>query len=200
MRILLLFMICIAAVSCTTPVHHSLNEDFSSVRPGSVAVVQVIGEAKDPVVRDFIRRVVAEKLKAKGYGVLPFDEVDASFAKLGVQEDAEKNIQDNAAGFNADSVFLVNVTEWDESLLTPYASLDVTMDFTLYGKDGKTLWTASYSTGESDFSADKQALSLGVIMTYEPRLERMAARMIHTLPVAEEERKPEEAKKFFDWL
>ena len=198
MRILLLFMICIAAVSCTTPVHHSLNEDFSSVRPGSVAVVQVIGEAKDPVVRDFIRRLVAEKLKAKGYGVLPFDEVDAAFEKL--PESAEKDILTNIGLLGADSVFLVNVTEWDESLLTPYASLDVTMDFTLYGKDGKVLWEASYSTGESDFRADKQALSLGVIKTYEPRLERMAARMIHTLPVVAEERKPEEAKKFFDWL
>ena len=74
------------------------------------------------------------------------------------------------------------------------------MEFTLYGKDGKTLWTASYSTGESDFSADKEALSLGVIKTYEPRLERMAARMLHTLPAVEAERKPEEVKKFFDWL
>ena len=200
MRILLLFMVCIAAVSCTTPVHHSLNEDFSSVRPGSVAIVPVIGEAKDPVIRDFIRRLVAEKLKAKGYGVLPFAEVDASFENLGEPENAEKNIRTNIGLFNADSVFLVNVTEWDESLLTPYASLDVTMDFTLYGKDGKVLWEASYSTGESDFRADKQALSLGVIKTYEPRLERMAARMLHTLPVVEEERKPEEAKKFFDWL
>lgn len=200
MRILLLFMVCIAAVSCTAPVRHSLNEDFSSARPGSVAIAPVIGEAKDPAVRDFIRRLVAEKLKAKGYGVLPLDEVDASLSKLFAREDAEENFLDNIGRLGADSVFLVNVTEWDESLLMPYASLDVAMEFTLYGKDGKTLWTASYSTGESDFSADKEALSLGVIKTYEPRLERMAARMLHTLPVIEAERKPEEAKKFFDWL
>jgi len=199
-RILLLFMVCVAVVSCTTPVRHSLSEDFSSARPGSVAIVPVIGEAKDPVVGDFIRRLVAEKLKAKGYGVLPLDEVDASLSKLFAREDAEENFPDNIGRLGADSVFLVNVTEWDESLLTPYASLDVSMEFTLYGKDGKTLWTASYSTGESDFSADKEALSLGVIKTYEPRLERMAARMLHTLPVIEAERKPEETKKFFDWL
>lgn len=204
MRIFLLLVVCVATVSCTTPVYHSLGDDFSSARPSIVAVVKVIGEAKDPVVEDFIRRLAAEELKAAGYRVLPFIDVDASSAKLGAPQgapgNAEKTIQDNAAGFGADSVFLANVTEWDESLLTPYASLDITLEFTLYGKDGKTLWTASYSTSESDFRVDKQALSLGVIKTYEPRLERMAARMFHTLPAVPAGEKPGEAKKFFDWL
>lgn len=186
-----LLIVCfIILTACASLVQHTLIEDYDARMPRSVAVIPAMGEGNLKV-REIIRADVEKKLSAMNYDVLRFEITDEVSLNTGNADFIEKMPQ-------ADAILRINVKEWEERLITPYASLKFTVEFTLYARDGKTLWMGSFSKKESDIRMDEGVLTLGIIEAYETRLERMIDMVFMTLP--ETAPKKEVEKRFFDWL
>ncbi len=199
-RSLQLFALLITLLGgCAGMVEHRLSKDFTMAQPLSVAILPVHGEGPEHA-KHILREITARSMKDKNYHVKPLDETDRILKTL---DQEEKTKASEVAGLlDTDSILLVNITEWDESLVTPYGALNIEVSFILYGTDGTILWSAESREKQSSIKLDRELLRMSVVETYEPMLERLTEAALLTLPSRRLEQGPEKKKKksFFDWL
>ncbi len=198
-KTLLFLLLTILIGGCAGMVEHRLSKEFALSQPESVAILPVHGEGPERAKR-ILREMTARNIKDKNYRIKPLDETDRILKTL----DPQKKIkaQEVVELLGTDSILLVNITEWDESLVTPYGALSIEVTFTLYGKEGTILWSAESREKQNGIKLDKELLKMGVIEVYEPMLERLTEAALFTLPDRKPEERPEKRKKkrFFDWL
>lgn len=195
-RIVLLLTV-LAVCGCSYPVEYTLSEDYQSARPVTVALMPVDGVTDDPEIRFLFRKVTLDKLVSMNYRVLPLEEVDEKYARLGSARISSMDPAELPAAFGVDGVLLVEITEWKEKIFIPYGALKIGARFKLYSRDGQKLWEAEYSTKESELAFDRGQMELSVIKTYEPRLQRVVDAIMGTLPMAGNLKRD---KMYYDWL
>ncbi len=195
----LLALLIILAGGCAGMVEHRLSKEFSLSQPQSVAILPVHGEGPERA-KKILREITTRTVREKNYKVKPLDETDRILKTLNPEEKIKA--QEVAGLLGVDSILLVNITEWDESLVTPYGALNIDVNFILYGTDGTILWSAESREKQSSLKLDRELLRMSVIETYEPMLERLTEATLLTLPSRRLDERPEKKKKksFFDWL
>lgn len=199
LKTVVLLLAVIVLAGCAGKVRYDLNTDFESAAPRTVAVLPVDwqtsgGEDQARVGRLF-REMSVEKLREMNYSVVPVDKVDKGYAPLA---DGDKTPGHAATALGTDAVLSISVTDWDESTFFSYASLKLGTRFELYSANGARLWSADYSTKESDATLfDSESVELGVIKAFEPRIQRVVDAVFSSLPRVEAEHRE---KRYFDWL
>ncbi len=199
-RLLFFAILVVMACGCAETVEHRLSEEFALSKPQSVAILPVHGEGPERA-KLILREITARSMREKNYTVKPLEDTDRVLEKLNPGEKIEASAVVKLLG--TDSILLVNITEWDEDLITPYGALSVEVSFILYGRDGSILWSADAREKQSNIKLDRELLKMSIIETYEPVLERLAETVLFSLPSRRpEEEKPvkKEKKQFFDWL
>jgi len=203
--IIFVFSILILA-GCAHPVKHKLYKRYSSVRPRTIAVLPVGGDVSSYRVKSFFRSSAIESLKARGYEVLDTDTTDAVFLKELRKKSERMTTANLAALLPADAVLYIYITDFDKDKVLGYASLSFGARFKLISRSGKLLWKGKHKSKETGLGFDKKALELGVLDTYEARIERLVDNVVSTLPgpgvvkAAGAKEKEKEKKEFFQWL
>jgi len=186
---------------CGYKVNYALTPEFSTIRPGLVAVAPVIWEAEAAPeagdVKWLFRAMSTERLTSLNYRALSIKEVDERVRKAGAGKVAGAGPAEAARLLGADAVIYIRVTGWDVDKFLTYASLSFSAAFEMYSATGARLWAADYSTTESDIRLDTESMELAVLQTYEPRLQRFVDAVFATLPPSEPAVKKE---RYFDWL
>lgn len=184
-KIIVSIMLLILAYGCSPSVKNTVFPGFSETQPGIVAVMPVkwdtAGAKEDAEIAALFRKLTAGKLRSLNYAPLPLEDVDA-----------------RGMDSKADAFLYIHIKDWDEDSFAGYVSLRVDASYEMYSKDGARLWTAEYSTKESDLNLDERSREYGVFGTYEPRVERLVEALLSTLPPGEPAKTAE--KKFFQWL
>ena len=195
-----LFAVLALLCGCANTVSYDLSGRYGEFRPYTIAVLPPVfdeGVQEDRVAGDLLRKMVFEKLKLRGYGALPLEEVDAAAGKEGVLLKG-KDPGEAARLLNADAALYIRITGWESRLFVTYASIKLESVFELYASRGQErLWRASYAVKESDIRLDRESMELAVIKAYEPMIERFTDAVMRTLPPAEPGVRE---RKFFDWL
>ncbi|MFQ5464579.1 MAG: hypothetical protein ACE5EI_01490 [Thermodesulfobacteriota bacterium] len=186
---------------CGYKVNYALTPEFSTIRPGLVAVAPVVWETDAAPeagdVKWLFRAMSTERLTSLNYRALSIKEVDQRVRKAGARKVAEAAPADAARLLGVDAVLYIRVTGWDVDKFLTYASLSFSAAFELYSATGARVWTAEYSTRESDIRLDTETMELAVLQTYEPRLQRFVDAIFATLPPSEPTVTRE---RYFDWL
>jgi len=189
-------LILIALVGCGNAVKHELSTGFMTVRPTTVAVMPVVwdaGKTQGSVeIGNLFRSIAIERLVSRGYRVARMDVVDAK-----LDEFTDSDPDEIAKSLGVDAVLFIHVEKWKTRTVANYAALKMQALYSLYARDGSTLWRAVYATGESDIRFDKASLKLSIIEIYEPRIERLTGSVFDTLPRHEGVKKEE---PLYDWL
>lgn len=197
----ILMLLLLVAAGCGNTVETTLSEDYRRLNPYRVAVLPVVWEeeaADDAPSVSYLARVMAvEKLKSMSYSVVPLETVDEGFLKEGTAASFKRPPSEIASMTGADALLYTRIIEWDKSSFAAYASLDIEASFELRSKDGTTLWSALYSTGDRDLRLDTESMELAIHKAYEARLQRFVDIVFKTLPKAED---PAGAREFFRWL
>jgi len=157
-------------------------------------------------VKELFRASTIERLGAAGYDVMAPGAVDDVFLK-GLKKSPEgMTPKELAALLPTDAVVYIYITDFDKDKIFGYASLSFSARFKLISRSGDLLWKGKHKSKETGMGFDKKALELGVLETYEARIERLVDNVISTLPgpsiakAASGEEKEEEKKEFFQWL
>lgn len=183
--VIALILFLTAAYGCSPSVKKTISPGFSEAQPSIVAVMPVIwdssGAKEDAEIAALFRKLTAGKLKSLNYAALPLEDVDSK-----------------GTDSNADAFLYIRIKAWDRDSFAGYVSLRVDASYEMYSKDGVRLWSAEYSTKESDLNLDERSREYGVFGTYEPRIERLVEALLSTLPPGEPAKTAE--KKFFQWL
>lgn len=191
---------------CSNSVTYTLSEQYVQAEPRGVAVLPVewpasiwdgggFSAAEDKAVSYLFRTMVHEKLKAKNFHPAALEVIDEVYLKAGKAALSRKEPKELAALFNADSILLVKVTDWDKTTLGGYASLTIDASFEMRSGDGTLLWEAEYSTKESDLRLDAASAEYSVIKAFEPRIQRFVDAVFSTLPDSSRRR-----EGYFEWL
>ncbi len=184
-KIIVSIMLLILAYGCSPSVKKTISPGFSESQPAIVAVMPVKWDSpaakEDAEIAALFRKLTAGKLKALNYAALPLEEADAK-----------------GTDSRADAFLYIHIRDWDRDSFAGYVSLRVDAAYEMYSKDGARLWTAEYSTKESDINLDERSREYGVFGTYETRIERLVEALLSTLPPGEPSKSAE--KKFFQWL
>jgi uncharacterized lipoprotein YajG len=196
LTMLLPLLLLLLLTGCGGSVKYSLSSGFSSHVARSVAVMPVVwdaGKVDGSVdIKKLFRGIAEENLVSRGYSVVRDEVVDA---RLG--EFADKDPGDIATALGVDAVLFIHVEKWSTRTFANYAALKIRALYNLYSKNSATLWSAVYTTGESDMRFDMESLKLSIIEIYEPRIERLASSVFDTLPRFEGVKKEE---NLYDWL
>ncbi len=192
-----------ACAGCSNSVTHNLSEQYGKDAPRRVAVLPVewpaswagFSAAEDKAVSYLFRTMVYEKLKAKNFHPAALEAIDEAYLKAGKAALSRKDPKELASLFNADSVLMVKVTDWDKTTLGGYASLTIDASFEMRSSAGTLLWEAEYSTKESDLRLDAASAEYSVIKAFEPRIQRFVDAVFSTLPDSSRAR-----DGYFEWL
>jgi len=192
----LLALLIIMLTGCGGRVKYDLDSGFTSRVAETIAIMPVrwdagkVGGRED--IEGLFRQIAREHLLARGYSVLRDEVVDARMEEL---EDRDPG--DIAKALGVDAVLFIHVEKWSTRTFANYAALKIRALYNLYSRNSRTLWSAVYTTGESDIRFDKESLKLSIIETYEPRIERLANSVFDTLPRYQGVEKQE---NLYDWL
>ncbi len=196
LTMLLPLLLLLALAGCGGSVKYSLSRGFSSHVARSVAVMPVVWDAGrtegSGEIKKLFRRIAEENLVSRGYSVVRDEAVDARLDEL-----SDKDPGDIATALGVDAVLFIHVEKWSTRTFVNYAALTMRAQYNLYSRNSATLWSAVYTTGESDMRFDKESLKLSIIEIYEPRIERLASSVFDTLPRFEGGKKEE---NLYDWL
>ena len=200
-KILLLALI-ILITGCAKKVSYELSDDMARFKPVSVLVMPVTIESDTEKIQadvlELVRSTAQEELLDKGYTSFSLVDTDTLLREKNFLG-KEKLPAPRTLGplFKTDAVLYTRITQWNEDQLASYASLKIGIQFMLYSTKGTLLWESSYVTKQSDFRFDADATELGVLKTYEPRIQRIEDAVFRTLPAAERKEKRQE---LYRWL
>lgn len=193
------FLITLAS-GCADPVKYTLSQQYTQMRPRTVAVLPVAwkdSENKDSKdVSYFFRTASYNKLTSLNYRPVPLEEIDGKYAKAG-NAISTKEPKEIANLLGAESVLYIRVKSWDTDKFITYRAHKIEAEFDLYSATGQKLWHASYISKDSDVKLDKPPMEYALLKAYEPRVERFVDTVFSTLPQADSQKKGE---TFYQWL
>jgi len=194
----LLILVLILA-GCGSPIQYVVSDQYSRIKPHTVAVLPVEWGAEVNAETDgislLLRKMASEKLKSMNYGTVPLEETAAKVGKTL----SGKGPAEMARLLNADAVLYIGVDEWKKTEFVTYASLNVKTRFELYSSRGTRLWAAEYHDRDMDLRFDMSSMEFAVIKAYEPKMQRLVDSSFATLPQGTVE--PEVKKEtYFQWL
>lgn len=198
-RLLFALALAMLVAGCGSTVRHTVSPEYAVLLPKKVAVLPLVWECRAAHEAESIsllfRKFSAEKLGMLDYATVSLDEVNAAggpgwFDKLAPHE--------VATILNADSVLYIRVTDWDSDDFATYRSLKISAVFELHSAAGKRLWTAGFTTKESDFGFDREPMVLALHKAYETRVQRFVDAVFSTLPPGET--RASQRKTYFQWL
>ncbi|MFQ5586991.1 MAG: GNA1162 family protein [Thermodesulfobacteriota bacterium] len=195
---LLLLMV---AGGCSNKVDYTVEPQFERSVVETIAVMPVGGDRGSEEGRLLFREVANETLARSGYAVLPAEVVDKRLSSLTKgREGATDGVsrEEMIKALDVDTVLFITITKWETPLLLYYASIKIEAEFELYSRQGEKMWTAEYSLGDSDFSADSDYLKVAVHGAYELMVVNLVDRVLATLPLRH--RASTKGKGHFDWL
>ncbi len=201
----IVLLLAFVVLGCGKSVKYKVSDNFTEQGVRRVAVLPIGGVVTDARIKSLFTRFSIEMVTRRGYEVVELKDLQDFARQSGLSQKTLDREALKALGERAgvDGFLLVEVTRWDKSFFASYASLKVGTEIALYSSLGDKLWRAKYRTKESDFRFDKEALELGVLTVYEPRIERIVDTLFRTLPNASVDgssQKRPGGKKFFDWL
>jgi hypothetical protein len=188
-----LFFHCALAVflsyGCASPLKRTVSPLLEASKPAVIAIGPVRWEddktKEDSDAARLFGVFAAERLGLMGYEARPSEMAEGAEVAGGAQGGGRATLR-------------ISVTEWDASEFLNYASLKMAARFELFSDAGEVLWSAEYSTKESDVRLDKDSLEQAVLKAYEPRVQRFVDSILSTLPRAGNEPASEGGR--FKWL
>lgn len=201
-KILLILLASACLGGCSTPVRNTVSDEFVRTRPQKIAIMPVFweGEAdKDAnAISLLFRNLSAEKLSGLNYRTVSLEDIQKTGADPGRDWYSRRPAQEITGPLKADSVLYIHLKSWDRTKLLTYGALKISAEFELRSAAGKLLWSADYSTKESDLSLDGTQMELALHKAYEPRIQRFVDAVFTRFPEGAAQEAPK--KSYFQWL
>ncbi len=158
MKRLIPSILAVLLLGCSVSIPHWVDPSYSRDVPKAVAV-KIVG--RSPEERQIVGEILLERLREKGYN--PY-------------------LLKDRAGEKGKALMVVEIEEWRRKGFWFYVTYEVGMRFTLYGRDGKILWTSHNEVDHTTVDLEGDKVRLARYRPFEPYVERVVDVSLSTLP------------------
>lgn len=181
---------CLLLLGCATAPILELAPNYEERRPSVIAVLPVNNATVNMDAPEKFQTIVEEGIQARGYRILPSDEVKEKLEAKGIFYAGELALytkQEISEIVGADGLLFVTLLDWNKTYLFYYYSLRVGAAFELYdGRSGDRLWHTRQEVLKQIVVTDEDAVATAAaIHTFtfiEPYARMLAYISLKTLP------------------
>jgi hypothetical protein len=183
-------MIIAGLLGCASAPIVEVAPDFQENRPGLIAVLPVNNATVNMDAPEKFQALVEEGIQARGYRILPSDQVQKRLEEKGIHYAGELGLytkQEISEIVGADGLLFVTLLDWNKTYLVYYYNLRVGAAFELYeGKRGERLWQTQQEVLEQLIVTNsdwiEEAAALHMFTFIEPYARQLVFISLRTLP------------------